>query len=113
MYLLKIFRTREKICLLDNGVTFENELNDIEEEEISKNNLKENVIEPKSTKNRLIKSRSEFNQNFKSLETQSLSPRSKRIYKPSVNQFEYIQKIKEEQQKLSEVLSNQKEILIG
>ena len=92
---------RKKICLLDNGVTFENELNDIEEEEISKNNLKENVIEPKSTKNRLIKSRSEFNQNFKSLETQSLSPRSKRIYKPSVNQFEYIQKIKEEQQKLS------------
>jgi len=96
---------RKKICLLDNGVTFENELNDIEEEEISKNNLKENSIEPKSTKstktNRLIKSRSEFNQNFKSLESQSLSPRSKRIFKPSVNQFEFIQKIKQEQQKLS------------
>ena len=93
---------RKKICLLDNGVTFENELNDIEEEEISKINIKETPIEPKSTKTtRLIKSRSEFNQNFKSIDTQSLSPRSKRIYKPSVNQFEFIQKIKQEQQKLS------------
>jgi hypothetical protein len=79
---------RKKSCLLDNGVTFENELNDIEEEEISKNNIKENIIEPKITKtSRLVKSKSEFNQNFKSLDSQSLSPRSKRIFKPSVNQF--------------------------
>ena len=93
---------RKKICCLDNGVTFENELNDISEEEISKNNIKENVIEPKSTKsNRLIKSRSEFSQNFKSLDTQSLNSKNKKILKPSVNQFEFIQKIKQEQQKLS------------
>ena len=109
----ELLNERKKVCLIDNGVELENELNDIEEEgnmneeikeeEISKNNIEENiVIKSKSpTNNSLYKSQIEFNHNLMSIDNQSMSPKSKKIYKPQVNQFEFIKKIRKEQQKLS------------
>ena len=77
----EMFNERKKVCLIDNGVELEEELNNIEEEgnmseeikeeEISKNNADENI-------------------------------NNRKVYKPHVDQFGYIKKIKKEQQKLYE-----------
>ena len=105
---------RKKVCLLDNGIEIDNELNDIEEEgnmneeikeeELTNNIEENNVIKSKSpTNNSLLKSQIELNNNnnMNSLDNQSISPKIKKIYKSPVNQFEFIKKIKKEQQKLS------------
>ena len=113
---------RKKVCLLDNGIEIENELNDIQEEgnlneeikeEELSNNIEENiVIKSKSpTNNSLLKSQIEINNNnnnMASLDNQSIiSPKIKKIYKSPVNQFEFIKKIKKEQQKLSGSITKQ------
>ena len=111
----EILNERKKVLLIDNGIELENELNNIEEErnmneeikeeENSKNLIEHNMIKSKTpSNNNLFKSQIEFNHNIISLNKQSLSPKSperKKIYKPPVNQFEFLKKIKEEQQKLS------------
>ena len=111
----EILNERKKVLLIDNGIELENELNNIEEEanmneeikeeENSKNNIEHNIIKSKTpSHNNLFKSQIEFNHNIISLDKQSLSPKSperKKIYKPQVNQFEFLKKIKKEQQKLS------------
>ena len=113
----EMFNERKKVCLIDNGVELEEELNNIEEEgnmseeikeeEISKNNADENINnrKNKSYSNKLYKSQIEFNHNIISLQhfnNQSMTTKNKKVYKPHVDQFGYIKKIKKEQQKLYE-----------
>ena len=108
----ELFNEKKKILLLDNGIELENELNNIEEEENMNEEIKEeenskNIIEPNMMKmkspssNNLYKSQIDFNHNALSFDNQSMSPKSKKIFKPRVKQFEFIKKIKKEQQKLS------------
>ena len=107
----EMFNERKKVCLIDNGVELEEELNNIEEEgnmseeikeeEISKNNADENINnrKHKSYSNILYKSQIEFNHNIISLQhfnNQSMTTKNKKIYKPNVDQFGYIKKIKKE-----------------
>ena len=116
----EIQNERKKVCLLDNGIEIENELNDIQEEgnlneeikeeELSNNIEENNVIKTKSPTNSLLKSHIEINNNnnMASLDNQSIiSPKIKKIYKSPVNQFEFIKKIKKEQQKLSGSVTKQ------
>ena len=107
----EMFNERKIILLKDNGIELENELNNIEEEnmnedaneeEISKNNIEHNLIKSKTPSNHnLFRSQIDFNHNMISLDNQSMSPKIKKIYKQPVNQFEFIHRIKKEQQKLS------------
>ena len=106
----EILNERKKICLIDKGIELENELNDIKEggnineKVMSKNYIEENIViksKSPSYNNSLFKSQNEFNYNQLSLDNQSISPKSKRTYKPQINQFEFIKKIKKEQQKIS------------
>ena len=76
----EMFNERKKVCLIDNGVELEEELNNIEEEgnmseeikeeEISKNNADENINnrKHKSYSNKLYKSQIDFNHNIISLQ---------------------------------------------
>ena len=109
----ELFNEKKKVCLLDNGIELEGELNNIEEEgnmseeikeeELSKNNADENINNKKNRiNNKLYKSQIEFNHNILSLQPfESMTTKNKKIYKPYVDQFDYIKKIKEEQQKLN------------
>ena len=78
---------------------------EIKEEDLSNNIEENNVIKSKSpTNNSMLKSQIEVNNNnMVSLDNQSvINPKIiKKIYKSPVNQFEFIKKIKKEQQKLS------------
>ena len=75
---------------------------EIKEEENSKNIIEPNMMKMKSpSSNNLYKSQIDFNHNALSFDNQSMSPKSKKIFKPRVKQFEFIKKIKKEQQKLS------------
>ena len=112
----ELFNERKKVCLLDNGIELDDELNNIEEEgnqseeikeeEISKNNADVNINNKKSNRiNKLYKSQIDFNHNILSLknfDNQSITTKNKKVYKPHVNQFDYLKKIKKEQQKLYE-----------
>ena len=105
----ELLNEKKKVLLIHNGIELENELNNIEEEdnnsenkeeENNKNN-NEHIMKSKSpSSHNLFKSQIEFNHNIISLDNQSMSPK-KKIYKQSVNPFEYIEKIRKEQQKLS------------
>ena len=109
----ELFNEKKKVCLLDNGIELEGELNNIEEEgnmseeikeeELSKNNADENINNKKNRiNNKLYKSQIEFNHNILSLQPfESMTTKNKKVYKPYVDQFDYIKKIKEEQQKLN------------
>ena len=84
---------------------------EIKEEEISKNNADENINNKKNKTNKLYKSQIEFNHNILSLknfDNQSMTTKNKKVYKPRVNQFDYLKKIKKEQQKLYESKSKPK-----
>ena len=112
----ELFNEKKKVCLLDNGIELEGELNNIEEEgnmseeikeeELSKNNADENINTKKhKSSNKLYKSQIEFNHNILSLNNfgmQSKTTKNKKINKPHVDQFSFIKKIKQEQQKLNE-----------
>ena len=91
----EMFNERKKVCLIDNGVELEEELNNIEEEgkmseeikeeEISKNNADENINnrKHKSYSNKLYKSQIEFNHNIISLQhfnNQSMTTKNKKVY---------------------------------
>ena len=117
----ELFNEKKKVCLLDNGIELDDELNNIEEEgnmseeikeeEISKNNADENINNKKNKTNKLYKSQIEFNHNILSLknfDNQSMTTKNKKVYKPRVNQFDYLKKIKKEQQKLYESKSKPK-----
>ena len=118
----EIFNERKRECLYNNGIELEDELNNIEEEgnmseeikeeELSKNNADENINTKKNkTNNKLYKSQIEFNHNILSLQNfvnQSLTAKSKKRFKPHVDQFSYLKKIKKEQQKLVEENSKSK-----
>ena len=109
----ELFNEKKKVCILDNGIELEGELNNIEEEgnmseeikeeELSKNNADENINNKKNRiNNKLYKSQIEFNHNILSLQPfESMTTKNKKVYKPYVDQFDYIKKIKEEQQKLN------------
>ena len=63
------------------------------------------LIIKKNKTNKLYKSQIEFNHNILSLknfDNQSMTTKNKKVYKPRVNQFDYLKKIKKEQQKLCE-----------
>ena len=110
----ELFNEKKKVCLLDNGIELDDELNNIEEEgnmseeikeeELSKNNADENINNKKSrTNNKLYKSQIDFNHNIISLqnfEGQSMTTKNKKIYKPRIDAFGFIKQIKKEQQKL-------------
>jgi hypothetical protein len=105
------------VCLIDNGIELDNDLNNIEEEgnqseeikeeELSKNHADVNINTRKNrSSNKLYKSQIEFNHNYIYLQNfgmQSMTTKNKKIYKPHVDQFGFIKKIKKEQQKLNEV----------
>ena len=110
----EMFNERKKILLLDNGIEFENELNNIEEEDNLNEEIKEeenskniieqnlmNMMKAKTPSNNSLRAQIECNPNLFSYDNHSLSFKNKKIYKPRVQQFEFIQKIKKEQQKLS------------
>ena len=111
----ELFNEKKKVCLLDNGIELEDELNNIEEEgnmseeikeeELSKHNADENINNKKNRiNNKLYKSQIEFNHNILSLQPfgiESMTTKNKKVYKPYVDQFDFIKKIKEEQQKLN------------
>ena len=113
----EIFNEKKKVCLIDNGIELDNDLNNIEEEgnqseeikeeELSKNHADVNINTRKNrSSNKLYKSQIEFNHNYIYLQNfgmQSMTTKNKKIYKPHVDQFGFIKKIKKEQQKLNEV----------
>ena len=118
----ELFNEKKKVCLLDNGIELDDELNNIEEEgnmseeikeeELSKNNADENINNKKNrTTNKLYKSQIDFNHNIISLQNfgiQSMTTKNKKVYKPRIDQFSYIKKIKQEQQKLNNENSKSK-----
>ena len=122
----EILSERKKECLLDNGIELENDLNNIEEEgnmseeikeeEISKNHADVNINTKKNrASNKLYKSQIEFNHNYISLQNfgiQSMTTKNKKIYKPHVDQFGYIKKIKKEQQKLNDCIKSKPKLEI-
>ena len=111
----ELLNERKKVLLFDNGIEFENELNNIEEEgnmneeikeeENSKNNVENNIMKSKTPSNyNLLKSQIEFNHNIISLDNDInvKSPKEKKkTYKQKINQFEFINKIRKEHQKIS------------
>ena len=123
----ELFNEKKKVCLLDNGIELDDELNNIEEEgnmseeikeeELSKNNADENINNRKNkSSNKLYKSQIEFNHNYYSLPhygSESLTSKNKKIYKPHVDQFGFIKKIKKEQQKLNENIKSRPKLEIG
>ena len=101
----EMFNERKKVCLIDNGVELEEELNNIEEEgnmseeikeeEISKNNADENINnrKHKSYSNKLYKSQIEFNHNIISLQhfnNQSMTTKNKKVYKYEPQDYNYL-----------------------
>ena len=122
----EILNERKKECLLDNGIELENDLNNIEEEgnmseeikeeEISKNHADVNInIRKNKSSNKLYKSQIEFNHDYISLHNfgiQSMTTKNKKVYKPHVDQFGYIKKIKKEQQKLNDCIKSKPKLEI-
>ena len=122
----EILNERKKECLLDNGIELENDLNNIEEEgnmseeikeeEISKNHADVNINTRKNkSSNKLYKSQIEFNHDYISLHNfgiQSMTTKNKKVYKPHVDQFGYIKKIKKEQQKLNDCIKSKPKLEI-
>lgn len=85
---------------------------EIKEKELSKNIEENNVIKSKNpTNNCLLESQIEINNNNNNMAPLdnhfNISSKIKKIYKSPVNQFEFIKKIKKEQQKLSGSISKQ------
>ncbi len=122
----EILNERKKECLLDNGIELENDLNNIEEEgnmseeikeeEISKNHADVNInIRKNKSSNKLYKSQIELNHDYISLHNfgiQSMTTKNKKVYKPHVDQFGYIKKIKKEQQKLNDCIKSKPKLEI-